>query len=151
MSKRILPCRRFCCRRNPNARSVNTKINNQSSIPTPDEKNYSPIDQLIYSDVHIPLNNETISSLIPLNKIDLDRITKEYLETINEYRFHLGFSSLELSNELTNRAIHRANELSSQNHVENTNRLDLIYNNEPIGETYEHKTNTFLNDISLIE
>lgn len=138
MSRTILPCRRFCCGRQPNARSVNTKINHQSS---PDENNLSYTDQLIYSDVDIPLTNKTISTSVKLNEIssniDLDRLTKEYLETINEYRFHLGFSSLELSNELIDRAVQRANELSSQDHVENTNRFDLIYNNEPIGETYE--------------
>jgi uncharacterized protein YkwD len=142
MSRTILPCRRFCCRRTTKTRSVNIKTDHQSSISTLQENNLSSTDQLIYSDVDISLNNETISSF---NQIDFDRLAKEYLNAINEYRFHLGYSSIELSNELTKRALQRANELSSQDHIENTNRFDLIYNNEPIGETYEHKINTFFN------
>ncbi|CAF4315830.1 unnamed protein product, partial [Adineta steineri] len=67
--------------------------------------------------------------------IDLDRFTKQYLETINEYRFQLGFPSLELSSELTNRALDRATQLSIQNYIENTTEFDLIHNSEPIGET----------------
>ena len=124
MSKAGASCRRFCCRRKPNARSVNTKIIQPSSIPTPEEEPLPHTDQLIYSDVDLSLG-----------KVDVDRLTKEYLQAINEYRFRLGFSSLELSSELNERAIQRANELSSQDHVENTNRFDLIHNNEPIGET----------------
>ncbi|CAF1511363.1 unnamed protein product [Adineta steineri] len=67
--------------------------------------------------------------------IDLDRLTKQYLETINEYSFQLGFPSLELSLELTNRALDRATQLSIQNYTENTSQFDLIHNSEPIGET----------------
>lgn len=121
MSKTIFPCRRICC-----GRKAKTRLTNKSNSNFQEEKISNNSSQLIQSDRNI---------ISTYNQIDLDRLTKEYLETINEYRFHLGFSSLELSNELTNRALNRAFELSIQNYVENTNRFDLIYNNEPIGET----------------
>ncbi len=127
MSNTILPCRWICCRRNPNTRLINKEISSNKielSLSSKNEKisnKFSQFDQLYQIQTDI----------------DLDRLTKEYLETINEYRFHLGFSSLEISNELTNQALNRATQLSIQNYVENTNPFDLIYNNEPIGEMYE--------------
>jgi len=123
MSNTTLPCHWICCGRNPNTRLINKEISSNKivlSLSSGNEKisnKFSQFDQLYKIQIDI----------------DLDRLTKEYLETINEYRFHLGFSSLEILNELTN----RATQLSIQNYVENTNPFDLIYNNESIGEMYE--------------
>lgn len=144
MSKTILPCRRFCCARKANGRSARVKIEKDFPSKTTHSNQTSAIlfppiqpisqqsGQSIHSDIHIPWNNPTTTLS---NTIDIDRLTKEYLQTINEYRFQLGFSSLELSNELTERALRRARDLSSQNHVENSHRFDLSYDNQPIGET----------------
>jgi hypothetical protein len=161
MSNISFPCHRICCGRNPNARLLNTKVSKKSSnqIVLPpsleDQKisnNFSQGNQLIHSDLNIE-NISTANQIYqPPSDIDLDGLTEEYLQTINEYRFHLGFSSLELSNELNNRALQRAAQLSIQNWIENTNRLDLMYNNEPIGETYEDlKKKQFFDCVSSIE
>ncbi|CAF0754082.1 unnamed protein product [Rotaria sordida] len=154
MSNIIIACHRIFCGRNPNIHSVKTSINNglspkisnlnriRLSLSPEDEKisnKYSSLDQLIIPHTNIHVTDKIISTQNHLyeiqSDIDLNRLAKEYLETVNEYRFHLGFISLELSNELTNRALYRATQLSIQNHIENTNRSDLIHNNEPIGET----------------
>ncbi|CAF4404585.1 unnamed protein product, partial [Adineta steineri] len=125
----MITCRRICCCRKPKSRPIATTIiNNESSSSSKDKKVSN--NQLI---------NEIMSTSNVRDKIqsdiDLDRLTKQYLETINEYRFQLGFPSLELSSELTNRAVDRATQLSIQNYIENTTQFNLIHNNEPIGET----------------
>lgn len=153
MTKTISPCRRFCCARKANARTAKAKVENPSPHLTTHSNQTSAVllpqtkpisqqsGQSIHSDIHIPWNNGTTALTNPSNNTltntDLDRLTKEYLQTINEYRLQLGFSPLELSNALTDRALHRARMLSSQNHVENSNQFELIYDNQPIGETYE--------------
>ncbi|CAF4019965.1 unnamed protein product [Adineta steineri] len=130
MSNTIITCRRICCccRKSKPRRIKTTIINNESSS--------SPEDQKVSNN---QLINEIVSTSNFENKIqsviDLDRLTKQYLETINEYRFQIGFLSLELSSELTNRARDRATQLSVQHYIENTTEFNLIYNNEPIGET----------------
>lgn len=151
MTKTISPCRRFCCARKANARSAKVKSEKQSPLLTTHSNQTSAVlfpqakpisqqsGQSIHSDIHIPWNNGTTALTNPSNNtLDLDRLTKEYLQMINEYRFQLAFPPLELSNELTDRALQRARILSSQNHVENSNQFDLIYDNQPIGETYEN-------------
>ncbi|CAF4119801.1 unnamed protein product [Adineta steineri] len=125
----MITCRRICYCRKPKSHPTTTTtiINNKPS---------SPKDKKI-------LNNQSINEIMSAsnvkdkiqNDIDLDRLAKQYLETINEYRFQLGFPSLELSSELTNRALDRATQLSAQNYIENTTQFDLMYNSEPIGET----------------
>jgi uncharacterized protein YkwD len=143
MSNTIVACRRICCGRNPNKRSFNREPspNKISSFISPEEEkisnNLSQSDRITSSDENIII--PTPNNIYKIqNDIELDRLTKEYIETINEYRFHLGFSSLELSNELTTRALNQATQLSRKNHIENTNRFDLTHNNESIGETYEN-------------
>ena len=136
----------FPYRRKSNARSIDPKTDNDSVLKkSKSDQIKGPlvsenVNNISQSNRSIdPIKKEIITTSNPLsslrNDIDLERLIKEYLETINEYRFHLGFSSLELSHELTNRAIHRATQLSVQNYVENTSQFDLIHNNEPIGET----------------
>ncbi|CAF2350819.1 unnamed protein product [Rotaria sp. Silwood2] len=164
MLNTILACHRIFCGRSSNIRSVNATVNNglssevhnsnriKLSLPPEDEKiskKYSSSGSLIISHTNTHVTDKIISTPNQLYEIqcgiDLDRLAKEYLETINEYRCHLGFISLELSNELTHRAVYRATQLSIQDHTENTNRSDLIYNNEPIGETYENFFTTISN------
>ncbi|CAF0755528.1 unnamed protein product [Adineta steineri] len=130
MSNTIITCRRICCccRKSKPRRTKTTIINNESSS--------SPTDKKVS-------NNQLINEIMSTsnlkdeiqNDIDLDRLTKQYLETINEYRLQLEFLSLELSSELTRRALDRATQLSAQNYIENTTQFDLMYNSEPIGET----------------
>ncbi|CAF3828779.1 unnamed protein product [Adineta steineri] len=127
----MITCRRLCYCRKPKSRPTTTTttiINNESSS--------SPTDKKVSNN---QLINEIMSTSNAKNKIqsdiDLDHLTKQYLETINEYRFQLGFVSLELSSELTKRALDRATQLSIQNYIENNTQFDLIYNSEPIGET----------------
>ncbi|UJR27705.1 hypothetical protein I4U23_008982 [Adineta vaga] len=107
----------MCCNRKP-------KI---SSIPT------NPI---IHSHPNIELTDKIITKPEFIDQIssdiDLDRLTEQYLERINEYRFQLGFSPLEFSDKLTNRALQRALELSRQNYIETSDRSNLMFNDEPI-------------------
>ncbi|CAF1446705.1 unnamed protein product [Adineta steineri] len=126
----MIACRRICCCRKPKPRPTTTTTitNNESSSSLKDKKVSK--NQLINEIMSTSNFKDKIQS-----DIDLDRLTKQYLETINEYRFQLGFSSLELSSELTNRALDRATQLSVQNYIENTTQFDLIHNSEPIGET----------------
>ena len=104
MSKTILPCRRFCCARKAKARTVQSKVNQQSPIKnhsfhpklhqvlSPQSRKLS--NQSIHSDVHIPWNNEGhycvefTSSNFQTMSISIV-LTKEYLQTINEYRFSI--------------------------------------------------------------
>ncbi len=72
------------------------------------------------------------------NEIDLNHLAKEYLTAINEYRFYLDLPALELSSELTTRAVMRATQLAREDRVESSSRTGLIHNNQPIGETYEN-------------
>ncbi|CAF0977458.1 unnamed protein product [Adineta steineri] len=124
----MITCRRICCCRKSKPRPTTTTIINNDSSSLKDQKVSNN-----------QLTNEILSTSNFKDKIqsdiDLDRLTKQYLETINEYRLQLGFPSLELSSELTNRALNRATKLSVQNYIENTTQFDLIYDNEPIGET----------------
>ncbi|CAF1231131.1 unnamed protein product [Adineta steineri] len=125
----MITCRRLCCCRKPKSRPTETTIINNESSSLPKDKKVS----------NNHLMNEIMSTSNVRDKIqsdiDLDRLTKQYLETINEYRSQLGFPSLEPSSELTNRALDRATHLSVQNYIENTTEFDLIHNSEPIGET----------------
>ncbi|CAF1477349.1 unnamed protein product [Adineta steineri] len=129
MSNTNTACRRICCCRKSKLRPTATTIINNESSSSPKDKKMS--------------NNQSINEIMSTSNfndeiqsdIDLDRLTKQCLETINEYRFQLGFSSLKLSSELTNRALDRATQLSVQNYIENTTQFDLVHNNEPIGET----------------
>ncbi|CAF1099574.1 unnamed protein product [Adineta steineri] len=125
----MLTYRRICCCRKSKLRSTTTRIINNESSSSPKDKKVS----------NNQLMNETMSTSNFNNKIqsdiDLNRLIKQYLETINEYRSQLGFPSLELSSELTNRALDRATQLSVRNYIENTTQFGLIYNSEPIGET----------------
>ncbi|CAF0887996.1 unnamed protein product [Adineta steineri] len=125
----MLTCRRICCCRKSKLRPTTTTIINNESSSSPKDKKVSN-NQLINEIMSTSNFKDEIQS-----DIDLDRLTKQYLETINEYRFQLGFPSLELSSELTNRALDRATQLSIQNYIENTTEFDLIHNSEPIGET----------------
>ncbi|CAF0784045.1 unnamed protein product [Adineta steineri] len=126
----MITCRRLCyCRKSKSRPITTTTIINNESSSSPKDKKVS--------------NNQLINEIMSTSKfknkiqsdIDLDRLTKQYLETINEYRLQLGFPSLELSSELTNRALDRAIQLSVQNYIENTTQFNLIHNSEPIGET----------------
>ncbi|CAF4815314.1 unnamed protein product [Rotaria sp. Silwood1] len=123
----------------PVIRNSNTIKLFRSSEDEKISNKYSPSGQLIISNRNIHVIDKIVATPNQLyniqSDIDLNRLTKEYLETINEYRFHLGFIPLEISNELTNRALYRATQFSIQNRIENTNQSDLIHNNEPIGET----------------
>ena len=150
MSNTLIACRHLCCSRKPNLRTLNTTDNKDTpSINQEKTSNNFPLSNRISNS-----DTNLLSTSIPIyqiqNDIDLDRLTKEYVEKINEYRFHLGFVSLELSNELTNRAINRATQLSRQDHIENTNLLDLIHNNEPFGKTYII-SKLFITYISFVE
>ncbi|CAF0822208.1 unnamed protein product [Didymodactylos carnosus] len=67
--------------------------------------------------------------------ISIGRISDEYLDAINKYRAHLSLPQLTFSSDLSKRAIERANYLSKRDKVESTSRSDLIYKDQPIGET----------------
>ncbi|CAF0879997.1 unnamed protein product [Adineta steineri] len=129
MSNTNTACRRICCCRKSKLRPTATTIINNESSSSPKDKKMS--------------NNQSINEIMSTSNfndeiqsdIDLDRLTKQYLETINEYRSQLGFPSLELSSELTNRARDRATQLSIQNYIKNTTEFNLIHKSEPIGET----------------
>jgi hypothetical protein len=69
------------------------------------------------------------------HSIDLDRCTQEYVDTINAYRVRLKFLPLQRSDDLTRRAVDRANELAATDRIENSPPDQLLINNEPIGET----------------
>lgn len=123
MSNFIFPCRRICCTRKPKARLIDRNLLTSSF----NNEKLSKYNQQIPSDKNVEI--VSIS-----NDINFDRLTKEFIERINDYRLHLEFPPLQILNELTNRARIRAAELSLQNYIENTSRFNLIYNNEPIGE-----------------
>ena len=108
MLKQFLSCRRICCNRK--ARVFHPLTNTQ-------------------------FNREITTNSHPSQKIS-DDIAVQYLTAINLYRFQLGLSALELSDELTNRAMQRAMELSMRDKLETSDPTILILHNEPIGETY---------------
>ncbi|CAF1311803.1 unnamed protein product [Adineta ricciae] len=108
MLKQFLSCRRICCNRK--ARIFHPPTNTQ-------------------------FNHEITTNSHSPDKISND-IAVQYLAAINQYRFQLGFSALELSDELTNRALQRAMELSMRDQLETSDPSILIFHNEPIGETY---------------
>lgn len=145
MASQIVAIRRLCCGRNPLLRLLNKKANvqvskQQSSTEKPNISRVNESLSPIHPTPKIVSRTDT-ASLVSQHRyqrqqeIDLDRLTEEYLQAINSYRFHLGLLPLELSEELTYRALNRASQLSVDNRIENTNRIQLTFNDEPIGET----------------
>ena len=108
MLKQFLSCRRICCNRK--AKVFHPPTNTQ-------------------------FNREIIANSHSPEQISND-IAVQYLAAINQYRFQLGFSALELSDELTDRALQRAMELSMQDQLDTSDPTTLIFHSEPIGETY---------------
>lgn len=83
MSNTILACRRICCGRKANTRSINSTVNQKSSpnksnsnkiplsLSPENEKNsniFSPSDQLIQPNLNIQLTNESNTMLDQLYK-----------------------------------------------------------------------------------
>ena len=145
MASKIVAFRRLCCGRNPLLRLLNKKTNVQVSKQQSSTKkpNISSVNESLSPIQPTPkiVSRADTASLVSQHRyqsqqeINLDRLTEEYLQAINGYRFHLGLLPLELSEELTYRALNRASQLSFDNRIENANPFQLTYNDEPIGET----------------
>ena len=133
----MLACRRrLCCGRKPTLRPANPPDKEPSSQWVAEE--HSSSDSRVNDPARSPVGEATVPPVEVYREqidIDLDRLTMEYLDAINEYRLQLELLPLELSDELTHRALERAAQLSMQAHTDVTNRWDLLYNNEPLGET----------------
>lgn len=123
-------CQRICRGRKTDPAVIEKKKTHIERTPTP-----SPSKSLLNS----PLSNDAIRSVTSknssINSINLNSLADDYLTKINHYRSELGYLSLALSKELTNKALNRATILSRSNRMENTPPTDLTWNNQPIGET----------------